>query len=174
MKSSDLSYKLISQEDVSFIHELYSDWKISKYLNKIPFPFELGDAIKLVGKFEEMNKNSRNRNLVVYSSGDFRKCGVCVLNEASKNRAILGFSILPKYQKRGIATQAARDLIREAEREGFAEVQASPIKNNEASIKVLRKLGFEIEQDFLEEESIHSGVRLASRWVKHLTRDKTV
>lgn len=168
MKSSNLIYKLITQDDVNFVFELYSDWNVAKFLNRIPHPFESGDAVKIISEFEEKNKNRRNRNFVINLDDSEQKCGICVLNEASEKRAILGFSIHPRFQNKGIATEAAKYLIQVARQEGFSEVQASPVNDNLASAKVLTKLEFEIEEMNVEEESLHSGIRLSSRWIKKI------
>lgn len=135
MKSSNLSYKLITHDDVTFVFELYSDWNIAKYLNRIPHPFELDDAVKIISEFEE-----KNRNFVISFDDSEQNCGICVLNEASENRAILGFSTHPRFKNNGIATEAAKHLIQIAQQEGFLEVQASTIDGNFASTKVLTKL----------------------------------
>lgn len=168
MKSSRLRYDFVSQEDLSFVFELYSDWDVARYLNRIPHPFELEDAANIIAEFEENNKNRRNRNLIIRFEESDQRCGICVLNEASNNRAILGFSTHPRFKNKGIATAAAEHLIQIAQQKGFSEVQASSIEGNFASTKVLTKLGFEIEEENVEEESLHSGIRLSSRWIKRL------
>lgn len=57
---------------------------------------------------------------------------------------------------------------------GYSEIQASPIEGNSASTKVLTKMGFEIEEKNVEEESLHSGIRLSSRWIKRLKPNKAL
>ena len=166
--SSKLHYERITQNDIRLLYELYSDWSVAQYLNRIPYPFEVKDAVTIVSEFEEQNKNRRNRNFLIKLEESDQKCGICVLNEASQRRAVLGFSIHPKFRNQGIATEAAKHLLQIAEMEGFFEVQASHINDNLASIKVLEKLGFEIEAKDVEEESLHSGTRLSTRWMKRL------
>jgi RimJ/RimL family protein N-acetyltransferase len=142
-------------------------------LNKIPFPFELSDANNLVEYLAEKNRNKRNRNVIVFDELAIQNCGIAVLNEFSNQRAILGFSILPEFQNKGIATWVAQQLLSTAAVVGFEEVQASPIIENQSSMRVLEKLGFEIEEE-IEEESIHSGIRKSLRWIKQITSNRLV
>ncbi|MEM7673765.1 MAG: GNAT family N-acetyltransferase [Verrucomicrobiota bacterium] len=174
MNSLNLSYRLITKADVGFIFELYSDWGVAKHLNGIPYPFELDDSADIVSGFEEKNENGRNRNYIISFADSDQKCGVCVLNELTEDRAVLGFSTHPKFKNRGIASEAANHLIGIAQKEGFSEVQASPVDGNFASTKILIKLGFNIEAKNVKEVSQHSGMRVSTRWIKRLIPNKAV
>jgi RimJ/RimL family protein N-acetyltransferase len=57
----------------------------------------------------------------------------------------VGYGIAPPYQKRGIMTEALQAFIQwTAGRSGVAVIRAETLKDNDASIRVLRKCGFEI------------------------------
>lgn len=54
----------------------------------------------------------------------------------------IGYSVVPSWQRRGIATAACRVLIDEAWRRGAHTVVAETLPDLQPSIGVLRKLGF--------------------------------
>jgi RimJ/RimL family protein N-acetyltransferase len=55
----------------------------------------------------------------------------------------IGYSVVPSWQRRGLATEAARALIEEAWARGASVVVAHTLEHLTPSIGVLRKLGFE-------------------------------
>lgn len=56
----------------------------------------------------------------------------------------IGYSVVPSFQRRGIASEAARGLVDEAWRRGAVRVfaQTLPPPDGDASIAVLHRLGF--------------------------------
>jgi [ribosomal protein S5]-alanine N-acetyltransferase len=57
--------------------------------------------------------------------------------------AEIGYSVVPSWQRRGLATEASRALIGEAWARGADVVVAHALEHLTPSIGVLRKLGFE-------------------------------
>jgi RimJ/RimL family protein N-acetyltransferase len=57
--------------------------------------------------------------------------------------AEIGYSIVPSWQRRGLATEASRALLDEAWQRGARAVIAHTLAHLEPSLGVLRKLGFE-------------------------------
>ena len=55
----------------------------------------------------------------------------------------IGYSVVPSWQRRGLATEASRALIESAWERGAEVVIAHTFEHLEPSIGVLRKLGFE-------------------------------
>jgi RimJ/RimL family protein N-acetyltransferase len=55
----------------------------------------------------------------------------------------IGYSVVPSWQRRGIATDAIREFIARARERGARAVIAHTLPSLEPSIGVLRKLGFE-------------------------------
>ena len=54
----------------------------------------------------------------------------------------IGYSVVPSWQRRGVATEASRALIESARERGATTVIAHTLPHLEPSIGVLRKLGF--------------------------------
>jgi RimJ/RimL family protein N-acetyltransferase len=55
----------------------------------------------------------------------------------------IGYSVVPSWQRRGLATEASRALVEAAWKRGAEVVLAHTFEHLEPSIGVLRKLGFE-------------------------------
>lgn len=69
-----------------------------------------------------------------------------VFQKEEKEVMELGFAILNKYQERGIATQAVRVMLSYAEKNiSGVSIYAKTKKNNVKAQKVLKKVGFIIE-----------------------------
>lgn len=170
MEGAGFSIKLmpVDLDDSGFFYDLYSDWSVARYLNRVPYPFSMNDAERIVQGMIESNRDYRNRNLVVWDRKSGDRCGVVVLNCLSEKRAVLGFSVLPRFNGRGIATRSSRDVLSLALEIGYREVQASPLDENLASRRVLEKLGFRVDEEGILEASVHSGMRRCSRWVLSL------
>jgi len=68
----------------------------------------------------------------------------------------LGFVVLPRHQRNGYATEAARALLRWAfEDVGFHRVFGRAEPRNAASCRVMEKLGMRQEAHFIENEWIN-------------------
>lgn len=55
----------------------------------------------------------------------------------------IGYTIVPSWQRRGLATEASRALVEAAWQRGATVILAHTLPQLEPSIGVLRKLGFE-------------------------------
>ncbi|MBV9797155.1 MAG: GNAT family N-acetyltransferase [Solirubrobacterales bacterium] len=70
-------------------------------------------------------------------------CGQRRLQGAAEGRAVeIGYSVVPSWQRQGLATEACRALIESAWRRGAEVVIAHTLAGLEPSIAVLRKLRF--------------------------------
>ena len=168
IETDRLYFKPIEMSDVDFIHQLYSDWNVSRHLARAPFPFGYEDAIELTSRFVCENTSENAMNLLIKKKDDHRTVGVIVLRKDGE-LGILGYSILPEFWNMGFATEAGKGIVTFAfEDLEFSTIQASPTEDNIASIRVLEKLGFYLKESGVKESSIHSGERLVRRY--HLQR----
>jgi ribosomal-protein-alanine N-acetyltransferase len=75
------------------------------------------------------------------------------VNAKKKPDAIeIGYTIEAPYRGRGFATAAAAELLRRAEERGVRHYIASTSPDNEPSLAVIRKLGFEQTGEAWDEE----------------------
>jgi RimJ/RimL family protein N-acetyltransferase len=75
----------------------------------------------------------------------------------------IGYSVVPSWQRRGLATEACRALIESAWRRGAGVVVAHTLAGLEPSIGVLRKLGF-APADSPEPDVLAFALRRPPRW----------
>ncbi|MFC5406020.1 GNAT family N-acetyltransferase [Cohnella soli] len=107
---------------------------------------------------EELLANRHERYLAIADKGTGRMFTITLLPEGQKVGSVgywdsarngesiyeIGWSVLPNFQGKGIATAAVREAIASAEREGkHRYVHAFPSIGNPASNAVCRKLNFQ-------------------------------
>ena len=111
--------------------------------------------------------------IIDQQSGDF--IGDCGLREDPPNPLYsqtegiaLSYGLIPDYWGQGLASEAARAVLDYGFSEkGLAEVYAMSQKNNNASIHILKKLGFKHCIDFIMDEKVISRTLLSrSDWEK--------
>ena len=164
METDRLCFKIIEVRDVDFIHQLYSDWRVSQHLGKVPFPFGYEDAIQTISHCVSKESTEDTMTLLVKKKDDRRTIGIVTLRKDGE-LGILGYSILPEFWNMGFATEACKRIVNFGfESLELSRIQASTTENNIASMKVLEKLGFSLREDGIKENSIHSGERLVRRY----------
>jgi ribosomal-protein-alanine N-acetyltransferase len=70
----------------------------------------------------------------------------------SEDAIEIGYRIEPPFRGRGYATEAAAELLRQAEERGVRHFIASCAPDNEPSLAVIRKLGFTQTGEVMDEE----------------------
>lgn len=72
---------------------------------------------------------------------------ITFLKRASLSHFDLGFALLPRYEQKGYATEAAQATLQHISKlQLFDTISALCLPNNEASIKILNKLLFEFKE----------------------------
>lgn len=74
--------------------------------------------------------------------------------------AEIAYDLHPDQWGKGLATEACREIIQWAFGHGLTRIQATVLTNNQASVRVLERLGFELE-----------GRLRKYRWVDHTAHD---
>ena len=164
VETDRLCFKIIEMSDVDFIHQLYSDWKVSQHLGKVPFPFGCEDAIQTTSRCVSKESSEHVMTLLIKKKDDHRTIGIITLRKDGE-LGILGYSILPEFWNLGFATEAVKRIVAFGfEYLELSTIRASTTENNIASIKVLEKLGFSLKESGVKENSIHSGERPVRRY----------
>ena len=164
VETDRLYFKIIEMNDVDFIHQLYSDWRVSQHLGKVPFPFEYEDAVRTTSHCVSKESTEDTMTLLVKKKDDQRTIGIITLRKDGE-LGILGYSILPKFWNMGFATEACKIIVTFGfEYLELSTIQSSTTENNIASVKVLEKIGFSLREGEIKENSIHSGERLVRRY----------
>jgi len=162
-------------DDLDSVMSIFGRADVSRYLNWEPMDREAATALlERRLKQTRIEHEGEGLGLVVAERETDRFVGEVVLrlmSEASRQGEI-GWSIHPDAQGRGYATEAAREMLRLGFEElGLHRIVAECDPRNEASIRVMEKLGMRreahhIEAIYLKGEWVGSMVYaiLASEW----------
>lgn len=139
-----LSLRPFGQEDAGRIVYLLGDFRISRNLSRVPFPYSLQDA----NAWLELQADQRARGeefsfaVTLPLDGLIGSCGVRSI-EGRPDAFELGYWLGRPYWNKGYTTAACRLLMDWAQRERDAKIFLSGhFIDNPASGAVLRKLGF--------------------------------
>ena len=182
LQTSRLIIRSFDEHDVESVYQLYSDWEISKNLSRITFPYTREAARQMV---TDAQAALTRRPVPSYFLGMFQRdngsfVGIMALRIPAYDptlpddeRAtwdgvgILGYSVVRPQWNHGFATEGARRMVQFAFDElGLTRLQASPLRQNPASRRVLERLGFIVEEGGILEAPLYGGpARLADRYV---------
>ncbi len=132
--------------DGAAIHRFCSLWEVARFTARIPHPYPPGSAERFIYAAREANASGRDLTLVLApKKGKREVMGSISLESRGADRLTLGFALAPEYWNKGLATEAARAMVKA----GFGltsavEILASASVDNPASRRVLEKCGFEI------------------------------
>ncbi len=132
--------------DAAAIHRFCSLWEVARFTARMPHPYPTGSAERFIYAAREANASGRDLTLVMTpSKGKREVVGSISLESRGSDRLTLGFALAPEAWGKGLATEAARAMVRV----GFAltpaiEILASVRVENAASHRVLEKCGFAV------------------------------
>jgi len=137
----------LGSEDAEAISHLASDKEISDGVIGIPHPYSIESAFKWI---ESVHEGYKNGSVITYAvrdivSKELYGCATLFLT-LKHQRAEVGYWIGKKYWNSGYATEATKTLIAYAfEKYNLNRIDAAHFAENEASRKVIEKLGFSYE-----------------------------
>ena len=146
LKTERLNLIEIKQSYLNDYYKLFSDKRVTKFYNIIPFREEK-EAQKYLDWFKNQFKAKLGIRWGIVLKGQKHIIGTLGYNNFLKNhRANLGYDLQFKFWNKGIITEALREII------GFGfdkleinRIEAEVMQGNIASEKVLSKLGFKKE-----------------------------
>ena len=126
------------RDDVE-LTRLLSDWSVAKWLARVPHPYRLADANEFIK--DARAKALSNYHFIILLDGEL--IGGAGLTGETMSVLELGYWVAREHWGRGYATEAAAGLIAFATTDlGCGRLEAGYQKDNLASSRVLRKLGF--------------------------------
>ena len=141
IETERLVLKKLVQADKERLVSLIGDFRVSKTLSKVPYPYTLDDAdewLKIVDN-EEFNLN-------IFLNDDL--IGGIGLTPAEDDFYELGYWLGVEYWGQGYATESVMELLNYAKSNTPCEkFKANVFKENVASAKVLEKNGFKRVED---------------------------
>ena len=183
LQTERLIIRPLRMDDVEDVYGLYSDWAVSKTLSRITFPFTRQAAQQFVA---DAQAALAHEPVSSYILGMFERdsssfVGIVALRIPALDATlpdderatwdgvgILGYSVVRSRWNQGFATEGAQRVMRFAFDElGLTRLQASPLRENPASRRVLERLGFVVSEAGILEEPVYGGpARVADRYVR--------
>lgn len=138
----------ISEDDAEDIYQNVKEYDIARWLINLPHPYPKDGAIKFIREAKELMKKGNSYELAIRLKSNGELIGVmtlCKVDKKNKNSE-LGYWIAKKYWNIGLATEVGFKVLEF----GFnvlklERIFAKCVPENEASKKVMEKIGMEYE-----------------------------
>ena len=130
--------------DAAALHALFADPQVVRYWTSGPWSSADASSSAIRADREEMRAGTRLR-LGVVRLADDRLVGACTLSQLEwpSGRAELTYALAPPVWGRGYAAEAVGELLRYAfDTLGLRRIEADADPRNNASVRLLQRLGF--------------------------------
>lgn len=147
LRAQRVRLRPIVPTDVGALFEVFSDPEVMKYWSSPPLS-SMGGAEALL---EDIRRGFQERRLFQWGiEYDVERTligtGTLLNWDRAHHRAELGFALTRRLWNLGLATEAVARIVRFAFEElGLRRLEADADPRNEASLRVLRRLGFQAE-----------------------------
>jgi ribosomal-protein-alanine N-acetyltransferase len=139
-------------EDLPSYHALFNDPEVTRFLPIKGEPVAMDRVERAIGRIRE---HWRDRGYGIWAveeaaSGRFLgQCGLQFVQEAAETEVL--YELAREGWGRGLATEAAGAAVRFGfDSAGLRRIVAYAIRQNEASTRVMRKLGMRLEAEAVE------------------------
>lgn len=137
-RTARLSLRPIERGDAEALFAIWTDPDVAEFMNIESFI----DATDVRHMIDFMNGlDDTKRCAIVYDECVIGTAGFQHIDEA-RNEAEIGYEIDKPYWRRGIGSTVVAMLIEEAKAIGWSRLTALIHPNNEASIRLVERLGF--------------------------------
>jgi len=135
------------EEDAADMFLLNHDPEVIKFTGDVPFA-STDHARDFILNYRNYEKHGYGR-LSVRLTSTHEYLGWCGLNfNDSTKETDIGFRFLQKHWNKGYATEAATACLDDGFQLGLTKIIGRVVKENKASIRVLKKLGMQFEHEF--------------------------
>lgn len=136
LQTARLILRPLKTSDSARIAELAGVWDVASMTGRIPYPYSEAQALQWVTGLAE-----GEMVLGIEHAGEL--IGICGYSREGHGVALLGYWIGQPYWSQGFATEAARAIIEYGfTKGGIKRFVARHFNENEASARVLKKIGF--------------------------------
>lgn len=147
LETPRLELRRLRFSDAESLYRLLGDLEIHRWTSAIPFPYTIDDAHRFIARHAD---DQPNDGIVwaMESKGSCDIVGMIGLHDISSPpaKAELGYWVGAEFRGQGLATEAARRVVSWAfEDGGFVRIQAGHFPGNDASARVMRKIGMQGE-----------------------------
>jgi ribosomal-protein-alanine N-acetyltransferase len=171
LETHRLILRPLMPNDVTSIFHLYADGKVSKNLSRIVFPFSYQAAQQFIATAQRDLAQGSGYLLGTFQRESDVFVGVVSLRipantpwlseearAAVAGLGILGYAVARPYWHQGYASESATRMVAFAFDElGLTRLQASPLRGNRASQRILERLNFQVTEAGVTEEPLYEG-----------------
>ena len=145
IKTERLFLELIKKSHVDAVYQIYSSESVCQYYDISPYTTK-EQAEKHIDRWLKFYESGQQVRYAILLSGKvIGTCGLYLIN-SNHQRACLGYDLLPDYWGNGFAHEAVGSMIKHTQKlYNLQRIQAEIMPENIASIKLLKKLGFQKE-----------------------------
>lgn len=137
----------LTLEDAGALNRLNADPQVMRYIGPLQDSVEKTRRYLMDGPMADYHKYGFGRHAMLHrASGEFIGfCGLKYLPELDE--VDVGYRLLPAYWGQGLVTEAARETMRFGREDlGLKRIIGLAMPDNQASIRVLEKLGMQYEK----------------------------
>lgn len=147
LKTDRLVLRPFTLDDAPRVRALVGNWKVASMLARVAYPYGQELAEQWIASHPEGRASGRHMPFAIVKDSELVGCvGMDKMDEdvANEGEAYeIGYWVGEPYWNQGIATEAARAIIRHAFAQGpVTHLTAGHLAENHASGSVLTKLGF--------------------------------
>lgn len=147
LETERLLLRPLSMLDLEFVFRHFSDPEVNRYLLDEEPVTTREQAQSIIDFYSLPGRKSYNRWVIVRKT-DMRAIGTCGYHQwqTAHHRAEIGYDLEKASWRQGIMTEALRTMLSYGfERMGLNRVEALVYIENDASIRLLERLGFQKE-----------------------------
>lgn len=144
LETERLILKQIKIDDVNDLYVIISDEEVARYEYFYPVK-SVDEAGKFIKRYLEEFQDEDEITWGLYLKSTNRLIGTCCMGDFVKSamRSEIGYSVARDMWNKGFATEAISKLLEYGfENIGLNRIEATITPGNEASVRVLEKLGF--------------------------------
>lgn len=167
IKTPRLTLRCFKETEAEILSDLFGNWEVGKWFWTPPHPYTPNIAAKYIKGVREAHvAGSFNHFAIALTESDELVGGISLdIDPAPEWRNEVSYWIGHPYWGRGYATETLTAVI------GFAEnvqnrpnLWAVPDRNNNATIRVLEKCGFDHREDIVRDQPSRTGSMEMSRY----------
>ncbi|OWR30489.1 hypothetical protein CDO73_11285 [Saccharibacillus sp. O23] len=146
IRTERLELRMLTIEDIRNWSSSASDTEVNRYLASAGRTFGVGNPDRVYRQIEESYRSLSALHLGIFLHGGDDIIGLCSFQrwDPRGGKAELGFALSHEHWGKGYATEAASALARFGfEHLELERIQARCFVKNEASLRVLQKIGME-------------------------------
>ena len=147
-----LRVRKLMMNDFEPFHEMHSNINVMQFVRGKAMTYEENEKElpMLIDKYDDPKNDFWI--YAVERKEDLNFVGTVALVKDDHNDDEIGYRFLEKYWKNGYGFEIAEGLVGHCRKVGVPKIIAKVVNKNEASTKIIKKLGFDFVEDFVSDD----------------------